>query len=374
MLLAFATVVFSIDVSAQTPTTVAEVATRINRERISRGLVPYAVNAQLNQAAQAHANDIASTGNFSHTGADGSTVFDRVARTGYGTYSWGRRLGENWAWYPSAERAVAEWMDSKPHSDNILHALYREMGIGIATNKGNLVIVIDFGSQPNVLPFFINNYDSETRTPNVTLIFSSEDVMPAGENSGTIGTPTQVQISNNSDFAWATWQSFAKQIQWTLTPGDGVKTVYVKYRDARGRTATATDSITLNQSGDSAPRAAAGAAPAQVKPGADAAISTPTSTRTPTRGVTATQTRIILALPSSPSLTLTPIPTMTTTPAPTWTRTETATATATMSPVSANMPIENNADGFLLGAGGIGLLIGALGTARFLAERFGFDD
>jgi hypothetical protein len=359
------------DANAQTPTSIGDIATRINRERIARGLTPYAVNAQLTQAAQAHANDIASSGKFGHTGTDGSTVFDRVARTGYGAYSWGRRLGENWAWYPSAERAMTFWMDSPDHRNNILHALYREIGIGIAASQGNLVIVVDFGAQPNVLPFFINNYDSETKSPDVSLRFSSEDVVSVGEGAGTIGIPTQIQISNNADFAGAIWQSFAKQIQWTLTMGDGVKTVYVKYRDARGRMATANDSITLNQSGDSAPRAAVGAAPVQVKPGTDVASTTPSITRTATRTVTPTMTRTVsstISVIATASPTWTPTTTMTSTPEPT------ATMTSTPSAVSTNAPVADNANNFFLSIGGLGLLVGVLGTARYLAERFGFDD
>ena len=92
---------------AQSPGAVADLVARINHERVSRGMVPYALNAELTQAAQAHANDIASTGNYSHIGADGSTVFDRVARTGFSAYSWGRRLGENWAWYHTAADAMS---------------------------------------------------------------------------------------------------------------------------------------------------------------------------------------------------------------------------------------------------------------------------
>lgn len=377
VILVFVASMNRMDANAQTPSSIGDIATRINRERIARGLTPYAVNAQLTQAAQAHANDIASTGKFGHTGTDGSTVFDRVARTGYGAYSWGRRLGENWAWYPSAERAMLFWMDSPDHRNNILHALYREMGIGITTSQGNLVIVVDFGSQPNVLPFFINNYDSDTKSPDVMLRFSSEDVVSAGEGAGTIGTPTQIQISNSADFAGASWQSFAKQIQWTLTTGDGVKTVYVKYRDARGRMATANDSITLNQSGDSAPRAAVGAAPVQVKPGMDLATITPTVTRTPTRTLTPTMTRTVSATVSaiaSASPTWTPTATMTNIPEPTATMTLTATVTPTPFVVATNAPVADNVNNFFLSIGGLGLLVGVLGTARYLAERFSFDE
>lgn len=150
---------------AQSPGAVADLVARINHERVSRGLVPYALNTELTKAAQTHANDIASSGNYSHTGSDGSTVFDRVGRTGFGEYSWGRRLGENWAWYHDAASAMSMWMNSAPHRANILHALYREIGVGIAPSRGNTIFVVDFGAEPNVLPFFIDDGAGETPEP-----------------------------------------------------------------------------------------------------------------------------------------------------------------------------------------------------------------
>ena len=75
--LGLALVVFTLSAArAQSPDMVADVIARINRERTSRGMIPYAVNAQLTAAAQAHADDIMKTGVESHTGSDGSTVRD----------------------------------------------------------------------------------------------------------------------------------------------------------------------------------------------------------------------------------------------------------------------------------------------------------
>ncbi len=217
---------------------VLDLAMRINRERITQGLVPYAVDAQLTTAAQAHANDIAKTGNYGHIGSDGSTVFDRVARTEYGSYSWGRRLGENWAWYRDAATTMTAWMNSAPHRNNILHSSYREFGIGIAPSKNsNLIFVVDFGAQPNILPVFINDLATETRTRNVILTLSTEDVMPSGDGAATIGRAVDVQISNSIDFESALWNPLTVHIPWILTEGVGKKTVYVKYRDSRGRIA-----------------------------------------------------------------------------------------------------------------------------------------
>ncbi len=179
--------------NAQSPDAIADLAARINRERVARGLVPFALNAQLTAAAQAHVNDIASTGRYSHTGSDGSTVFDRVARTGYGAYSWGRRLGENWAWYHNAAAAMTMWMQSAPHRANILHTAYREFGIGIAPSlQGGFVYVVDFGAQPNVLPIFIQNGAADTPSTGATIALSNEEVAPNGDGAKTIGRATEV--------------------------------------------------------------------------------------------------------------------------------------------------------------------------------------
>ena len=294
---------------AQSNDQVADIAARVNRERVTRGLAPLALNAKLTAAAQAHAEDVARNGRTNsaqegHFGSDGSTVFDRVARAGYGAYSWGRRLGENWAWYRSAAEAMAMWMDSAPHRANILHPLYREMGIGVAPNSaGGFVYIIDFGSQPNVLPIFINDGASETRSLDVKITLTSEQVAPNGDGDS-IASPVQVMISNVADFAGAAWQLFAPTINWTLAPNGGTKTAYVKYRDAKGRTATASGSIVFG------------------------AAVTPTST--PTR-VTPTRT----------STRITPRPSVVATFALTETPTEISSVTATVAAVEIG-PIETS--------------------------------
>ncbi len=50
-------------------------------------------------------------------------------------------------------------------------------------------------------------------------------------------------ISNGPNFSGAVWQPYAAETAWALTAGDGWKTVYVKTRDALGRTVVAQDSI-----------------------------------------------------------------------------------------------------------------------------------
>jgi hypothetical protein len=104
---------------------------------------------RLVEAATAHAQDMALNTFMSHTGSDGSSPLDRVARTGYPTTS----LGENVAMgtiYTTAEAAVAAWMNStEGHREIILGTSFVHVGIGHATSGINPVFhywCADFGS------------------------------------------------------------------------------------------------------------------------------------------------------------------------------------------------------------------------------------
>jgi hypothetical protein len=61
---------------------------------------------------------------------------------------------------------------------------------------------------------------------------------------------TQMLISNDSGFAGASWETYATSKSWTLTTGDGIKTVYAKFRDAAlNVSATVSDTISVSGSG-----------------------------------------------------------------------------------------------------------------------------
>lgn len=95
---------------------------------------PLAWNAQLEQAALAHARDMAGRRDMSHRGGDGSSMSDRVARVGY---RWGS-LGENVsAGYKSIPEGLEGWMKSPGHCSNIMGAQFREVGVGSAYASGD---------------------------------------------------------------------------------------------------------------------------------------------------------------------------------------------------------------------------------------------
>ena len=104
----------------------------INDYRARKGLPPYTVNAQLAQAAQRHANDIACHKLYVHTGSDGSTAQSRVADTGYVAKSVSENVNGN---YPplDGEAAVNWWINDKTdarHSQNLVSTTFTEIGVG----------------------------------------------------------------------------------------------------------------------------------------------------------------------------------------------------------------------------------------------------
>jgi len=57
----------------------------------------------------------------------------------------------------------------------------------------------------------------------------------------------QVMASNHDDFGGATWVAYADSLDWTLTSGDGVKRVYVRFRDHAGNESSGySDTIVLD--------------------------------------------------------------------------------------------------------------------------------
>ena len=82
----------------------------------------------------------------------------------------------------------------------------------------------------------INGGAAYANTLSVTLTLSASD------NSGSV---SQMCISNTS--SCTAWETYATSRAWTLTTGDGTKTVYVWYKDAAGNTSTSCpDTIILD--------------------------------------------------------------------------------------------------------------------------------
>ena len=108
-----------------------------NAERARHGLPRLSENPRLRRAAARHTAHMVEARFFDHTSPAGSTMVDRIRRTGYTSGTRGWSIGENIAWgtgrLATAAQIQRSWMNSPGHRANILQRAFREIGIGIGT-------------------------------------------------------------------------------------------------------------------------------------------------------------------------------------------------------------------------------------------------
>lgn len=99
-----------------------------NSQRVANGLGSLAINGQLDQAAQAKANDMAARDYWSHNTPDGQTPWTFVTAAGYSYQT----VGENLAYgFATSADTITGWMNSAPHRANVLNTSYVDVGFGI---------------------------------------------------------------------------------------------------------------------------------------------------------------------------------------------------------------------------------------------------
>ena len=88
----------------------------------------------LDEAARAHAEDMARNSFLAHTGSDGSNPGERASRAGY---DW-QVIAENVAaGQTSADDIAATWLESAGHCANLRDAKFSETGVAYALNPGD---------------------------------------------------------------------------------------------------------------------------------------------------------------------------------------------------------------------------------------------
>lgn len=88
---------------------------------------PLVLDPELNEAAQAHAEDMVANDFFDHTGSDGSDFSERVSRTDYTGFA----VGENIAGGgEEAAGVVQRWVDSDGHCRNLMNPGAKHLGVG----------------------------------------------------------------------------------------------------------------------------------------------------------------------------------------------------------------------------------------------------
>ena len=120
---------------------------KVNHARIQNDQPQLIQNIQLQNAAQAKADNMVKEGYFSHVRPDGYKWSNFIDSSGYNY----RYAGENLAkGYTSVDAMVISWMNSESHKENILNKDYIDTGVGFAfqnTESGKILYVVQmFGA------------------------------------------------------------------------------------------------------------------------------------------------------------------------------------------------------------------------------------
>ena len=113
-------------------------ATRaLNDLRAKQGKAAVMYSPALERAAQAHANDMARRGFFSHEGSDGAAVSDRVSAQGYKWCFVAENIAKG---QRDLNQVMRGWTASKGHYKNMVHSSVR--AFGLAWGKGNIWVMV----------------------------------------------------------------------------------------------------------------------------------------------------------------------------------------------------------------------------------------
>ncbi len=141
--------------------------------------------------------------------------------------------GTNWsAW--EAYATSRSWTLSAGNGGKTVYAKYRDGSLNESPVYSRSIILDAAMPTGSML---INGGAASTTTSIVTLNSSVTDTGGSGLS--------QMRFSNDGT-NWSAWQTYAATKVWTLSSGNGVKTVYAQYRDNAGNVSlTYTDTITM---------------------------------------------------------------------------------------------------------------------------------
>ncbi len=125
----------------------SQIVALVNQVRASYGQHPFEYNAALAAAAQNHANWMASTSTYSHTGAGGSTPQSRATAAGYQGFASENIVGGTDL---TPRQGVIWWQNSAVHLNSMTSSRYVHVGIGFAQGHGQNFYVMVMGTPGNL--------------------------------------------------------------------------------------------------------------------------------------------------------------------------------------------------------------------------------
>lgn len=162
-----------------------------NQRRASGGVANLSINSQLNQAAQAKANDMANRNYWSHNTPEGTPPWIFFTNAGY-SYS---KAGENLACgFDQSSEVITGWFNSPSHKANLLDPDYKDVGFGIANSDPYNCGSYPAGPQTIIVAMYGTPYSSSpapnpTPTPAPTPAPTSKPKSPVSAPSDP-GSPT----------------------------------------------------------------------------------------------------------------------------------------------------------------------------------------
>jgi|GEM_PF-4389630 len=134
-------IIIGLSLSFATPIhadTASDTAALVNEMRQKSGRKSLGISADLMEAAQKHADELAQRGygttmtSGGHKGKNGSSFAQRMKRAGFKPCAGVENIG--WG-QKTPEEIVSEWMKSKGHKENLMNRKIKEIGIGFAAPK-----------------------------------------------------------------------------------------------------------------------------------------------------------------------------------------------------------------------------------------------
>lgn len=124
--------------SAGATVDIASAGTQLSFQRAGGGIIrPLTHSPALQAAAEAHAQELNTSGRLGHLGADGSSLSDRLRRAGYTACASAENVANG---TPDIRGTIALWMDSPDHRANILNPQVTQFGFAGAGDTWVLVL------------------------------------------------------------------------------------------------------------------------------------------------------------------------------------------------------------------------------------------
>ena len=166
-----------------------------NQARSAQHLPLLTVDAKLNAAAQAKADDMAKNSYFAHVSPDGKTPWYWIEQAGYAYSNAGENLAVN---FTDSQDVANAWMNSPEHRANILKANYTQVGTGVAEGiyqgYGTIFVVQDFGSPLVLAPVTNTVSNTQPASPSVSAAPVNTKILGAETSTSVKATPIKKPV------------------------------------------------------------------------------------------------------------------------------------------------------------------------------------